>query len=79
MRTERAARCGTWTSSLADDVVAWRHRQLVSAGFSDGLAAQLAGISGIDLHDMLNLVDHGCPPELAARILEPLTECDLRR
>jgi hypothetical protein len=75
---ERAARCRPPTGSPSDDVIAWRQRQLVGAGFSDALAAQLAATSGIDLHDLLNLVDHGCPPDLAARILEPLAACDLR-
>jgi hypothetical protein len=26
----------------------------------------------VDLHDLLNLIDRGCPPPLAARILTPL-------
>ncbi|WP_344257069.1 hypothetical protein [Terrabacter carboxydivorans] len=28
----------------------------------------------VDLHALLELVDAGCPPELAARILSPLDE-----
>jgi hypothetical protein len=30
----------------------------------------------IDLHELLELVDAGCPPELAARILSPLDDAD---
>jgi hypothetical protein len=37
----------------------------------------LAGDCAIDLHALLELVDHGCPPALAARILAPL-EADRR-
>jgi hypothetical protein len=32
----------------------------------------LAVDGDVDLHDMLNLIDRGCPPRLAARILAPL-------
>lgn len=53
-------------------VTQWRERTLVSAGFDDALAARLAGDPGVDLHALLALVDRGCPPHLAARILAPL-------
>lgn len=54
------------------DVEAWRQQVLRQAGFETPLAQQLAADAGIDLHDVLKLVDRGCPPELAARILAPL-------
>jgi hypothetical protein len=54
--------------------VRWRARRLVSAGFSIGLAQRLARTDHIDLHRLLELVDCGCPPELAARILAPLDD-----
>ncbi len=44
----------------------------MSAGFDDALATRLAGERDVDLHALLDLVDHGCPPYLAARILAPL-------
>ena len=44
----------------------------MSAGFDDALAMRLAGERDVDLHALLELVDHGCPPYLAARILAPL-------
>lgn len=50
----------------------WRERMLLCAGFDDELAARLAGERGLDLHALLELVDRGCPPRLAARILAPL-------
>lgn len=51
------------------DVVRWRRQRLVSAGFGDELAAALALERGVDLHAILDLVDRGCPPALAARIM----------
>jgi hypothetical protein len=54
------------------DVLAWRSDLLRQAGCEPGLAWQLAADGAIDLHDLLNLIDRGCPPELAARILAPL-------
>jgi hypothetical protein len=50
---------------------AWRAQRLQSAGFPATLAAQLAGDRRIDIHALLELVERGCSPELAARILAP--------
>jgi hypothetical protein len=55
-----------------DDVIGWRRRRLLDAGFPRRLALSLAATPGIDLHALLELVDRGCPPELAARILSPV-------
>jgi hypothetical protein len=56
--------------------VRWRTRRLLSAGFPAGLAERLARADRIDLHRLLSLVDRGCPPDLAARILAPLDDDD---
>ena len=58
--------------SQVDELAAWRVRRLVAAGFGEDLAATLAGDRATDLHALLELVDRGCPPRLAARILAPL-------
>jgi hypothetical protein len=58
--------------SVAPDVRDWRRQVLQHAGFDDTLARKLAADGDVDLHDLLKLVDRGCPPELAARILAPL-------
>lgn len=58
--------------SQADQLAAWRVRRLVAAGFGEDLAAILARDPETDLHALLELVDRGCPPRLAARILAPL-------
>ena len=55
------------------DVVAWRSCRLHEAGFPWALADSLAR-TRTDLHELLSLVDAGCPPRLAARILAPVDE-----
>jgi hypothetical protein len=57
-----------------DPVVAWRTERLSASGFPDGLARRIAGERSYDIHAVLELVDRGCPPELAARILAPIGE-----
>jgi hypothetical protein len=54
------------------EVELWRRGVLRRAGFDDDLARSLARDGRVDLHDVLTLVDRGCPPALAARILAPL-------
>jgi hypothetical protein len=61
----------TRTTRQAADVIAWRQQQLTAAGFDPMLAAQLARDRRWDLHALLELVERGCPPPLAARILAP--------
>lgn len=56
------------------DVLAWRRCRLLEAGFSAALAAHVAADPRFDLHALLQLIDRGCPPELAARIIEPVSE-----
>jgi hypothetical protein len=56
----------------AEQVVAWRHARLLEAGFDPPVALDFAHDSAVDLHNLLELVDRGCPPHLAARILAPL-------
>jgi hypothetical protein len=55
-------------------VLVWRRRQLTAAGFRQPLSHALALDPRVDLHVLLDLVDRGCPPELAARILAPVEE-----
>ena len=58
----------------ADRVVAWRVARLRGAGCSVLLAHALAHDARYDLHELLKLIDRGCPAELAARILAPLDD-----
>lgn len=55
-------------------VVTWRRRQLLAAGFSLQASEKLARECGVDLHALLDLVERGCPPGLAVRILAPLDD-----
>lgn len=54
-----------------EDLADWRRQQLEEAGFQPRLAVLLA-VSPVDLHALIGLVEYGCPPRLAARILAPL-------
>ena len=54
------------------EVVRWREEQLVSSGFPPSTAARLAENPRYDLHALIELVERGCPPDLARRILAPL-------
>ena len=60
------------TRQASEAIVAWRERRLELAGFAPSIARELAGTWEIDLHELLELVDGGCPPHQAARILAPL-------
>ena len=54
------------------DVAGWRERRLEAAGFDERTAVMLAGDCGFDLHGLINLVEAGCPPEVAVRIMAPI-------
>ena len=58
--------------SLTPALGEWRRRRLIAAGFDAQLAARLTQDEAVDLHELLILLDRGCSPELAARILAPL-------
>jgi hypothetical protein len=73
--TSSSNSAGDPAGETADDRerwVRWREDRLLSAGFGPRLADVLAHQAQVDLHELLKLVDHGCPPHLAARILAPL-------
>jgi hypothetical protein len=53
-------------------VTSWRRDRLVEAGFALPLASRLARDRRYDLHALIELVEYGCPPEIALRILAPL-------
>jgi len=54
------------------DVQTWRLCRLLEAGFPAAVADSIAADPRFDLHALLELVDRGCPPLLALRILAPL-------
>ncbi len=53
-----------------DQVRAYKHRQLLRLGFAHPDADELAAL-GIDLHELVALIDRGCEPYTAARIVRP--------
>jgi hypothetical protein len=57
-----------------DEVVRWRREQLAEAGFPLSVAARLAEDARYDLHELIELVERGCRPELAVRIVAPVDD-----
>lgn len=56
-------------SAEAEDVLRWRFRALVAAGYELEAAAVLASRVDVDLHRACDLVQRGCPAATALRIL----------
>jgi Glu-tRNA(Gln) amidotransferase subunit E-like FAD-binding protein len=52
-------------------LVEWRRQYLDEVGVDAELASAVAGDLRWDLHALLQLLERGCPPRLAARILQP--------
>ena len=57
----------------ARDVIEWRCQRLIEAGFLPVQAMDLAR-DRVDVHALMGLIDRGCSPALAARILVPTPE-----
>jgi hypothetical protein len=55
------------------EMAPWRRSRLRHAGFDASLAARVAADLRYDVVAMLDLLDRGCPPRLAVRILAPLS------
>jgi len=53
----------------AEKVERWRAEALEKVGYDLDSALQLAARPDVDLHRAVELVESGCPPELALRIL----------
>jgi hypothetical protein len=47
----------------------WRADELIRAGYDPGAALDLASRLDIDLHTATDLLERGCPADLAAQIL----------
>ena len=50
-------------------VIRWRVEQLAKVGYSWPAAMVIAANTQVDLHLAVELVEHGCRPEVAVRIL----------
>jgi hypothetical protein len=64
----------TMANGVRHEVVRWRREQLTESGFSLTVAARLAEDARYDLHALIELVERGCRPELAVRIVTPLDD-----
>ena len=53
----------------AERVERWRADELMRAGYDPSAALDLACRFDVDLHTAIDLLDRGCPPDLALRIL----------
>jgi hypothetical protein len=60
----------------AQALVHWRRVELLHCGFPRTLAARVARDERYDLHQLIELVEHGCSPALAVRILSPIEAQD---
>ena len=67
-------RTRTTSERSTAEVVRWRRERLVESGFTLPLAATIAKNARYDLHALIELVERGCQPELAVRILAPVEE-----
>ena len=54
-------------TGVRHEVVRWRREQLTDSGFPLSVASRLAQNARYDLHALIELVEHGCPPHLAVR------------
>ena len=55
--------------SESERVVRWRAEALARAGYEADAARELSARLDIDLHRAIALLERGCSPEIAARIL----------
>lgn len=58
----------------SEEIVRWRRERLAESGFPLPLAARVARNPSYDLHALIELLERGCTPELALRILAPIEE-----
>ena len=62
------------TKGVRHEVVRWRSERLAESGFPPTVSARLAEDGRYDLHALIELVERGCRPELAVRIVAPLDD-----
>jgi Tfp pilus assembly PilM family ATPase len=57
------------TATESDKVERWRAEALERAGYEPTAAAMIAMRTDVDLHLAIELIEHGCPPDIALKIL----------
>jgi hypothetical protein len=53
----------------SERVERWRAGELMRAGFDPSTAVELAASVDVDLHTAIDMLERGCPADLAVRIL----------
>ena len=64
-----AAEPQLYAETEAERVERWRAEELMRAGYDALAAADVAARTEIDLHTAVELLERGCPVDLALRIL----------
>jgi hypothetical protein len=64
-----AAELDLHVETESERIERWRVNELERAGYGHGDAVELAGRSYVDLHLATELLERGCPPTTALRIL----------
>ena len=64
-----AADVRIWEETELERIERWREEELVRAGYGPEVAALLAGSHEVDLHLAVALLERGCSPDLALKIL----------
>jgi hypothetical protein len=64
-----AAELELYIETESERIERWRAEELERAGYGPGEAVELAGRSYVDLHLAVGLIERGCPPATALRIL----------
>ena len=60
--------------SADEDQLGWRRNPQQRVGFNADEATAIAADCAFDLHELIELVERGCPPALATRILAPVDQ-----
>ena len=63
-----AAEAPTYETEL-ERIEAWRAEELERAGYASRDATRIAARLDVDLHRAIDLLEKGCPPDLAVEIL----------
>jgi cephalosporin-C deacetylase-like acetyl esterase len=64
-----AAEVEVYEDTENERILRWRARELERAGYGDLEIAELAARVDVDLHLAVSLLERGCPPDTALRIL----------
>jgi hypothetical protein len=59
---------------LEDQAYAWRYGLLMRGGMASPVARAVAHDPRFDVHEILGLLERGCPPSLAIEIVAPVED-----